>query len=68
MERVISQYTTALDELNVLTATSYKLAGGEDIAAIGADIKFHPFHVSNLPGVWRQISFQQAGQTDTECL
>ena len=33
MEKVISQYTTALDELNVLTATSYKLAGGRDIAA-----------------------------------
>lgn len=33
MEKVISQYTTALDELNVLTATSYTLAGGRDIAA-----------------------------------
>ena len=33
MEKVISQYTTALDELNVLTATSYKLAGGRDITA-----------------------------------
>lgn len=33
MEKVISQYTTALDELNVLTAASYKLAGGENITA-----------------------------------
>ena len=29
MEDVISQYTTAFDELNVLTTGSFKLAGGE---------------------------------------
>lgn len=33
MEKVISQYTTALDELNVLTRASYTLAGGESITA-----------------------------------
>ena len=33
MEKVISQYTTALDELNVLTTASYRLAGGENISA-----------------------------------
>ena len=33
MEKVISQYTTALDELNVLTTASYELADKEDITA-----------------------------------
>ena len=33
MEKVVTEYTTALDELNILTDTSYKLAGGEDKAA-----------------------------------
>lgn len=38
MEKVISQYTTALDELNVLTQTSYETAGGENVAQIADDI------------------------------
>ena len=33
MEKVISQYTSALDELNVLTKTSYEQADSEDIQA-----------------------------------
>ena len=33
MQRVISQYTTALDELNVLTTSSYQLADSEDMTA-----------------------------------
>jgi len=33
MDKIISRYTLALDELNVLTSTSYYNATGEDIAA-----------------------------------
>lgn len=35
MDKVISSFTTALDELNVLTATSYYMAGGEAEVRIG---------------------------------
>ena len=33
MDEVVSRYTLALDELNVLTSTSYYSATGEDISA-----------------------------------
>ena len=34
MDEVISSYLTALDELNVLSSTSYQMAGGDYSAAI----------------------------------
>jgi hypothetical protein len=34
MDKVISSFTTALDELNVLTAASYRMAGGETVARV----------------------------------
>ena len=33
MDEVASRYLTALDELNLLTSTSYYQAGGQDLAA-----------------------------------
>ena len=34
MDEVISSYLTALDELNVLTSTSYQMAGGDYSARV----------------------------------
>ena len=34
MDEVVSRYTLAMDELNVLTSTSYYSAVSEDIAAM----------------------------------
>ena len=34
MDKVISSYLTALDELNVLTSTSYQMAGGDYSARV----------------------------------
>lgn len=34
MDKIISSFSTALDELNVLTAASYRTAGGETVARV----------------------------------